>query len=821
MPSLSRYNPQKIEKKWQKHWEKTRAFKADDKSTKEKFYCLDMFPYPSSHGLHVGHPEGYTATDIVSRYKRMKGFEVLHPMGWDAFGLPAENFAIKSGVHPQETTLKSIDTFKKQIKSLGFSYDWDREINTSSPEYYKWTQWIFLELYKKGLAYKKKAAVNWCEECKTVLANEQVIDSKCERCQNEVIQKDLEQWFFKITDYTEDLLQGLEKIDWPEPIKLMQSNWIGRSEGADIEFKIKNSKFKIKIFTTRPDTLYGATYMVFAPEHELVQKLKNQIENWDEVEEYIETSQKKSDLERTDLQKQKTGVELKGLKAINPANNKEIPIYISDYVLISYGTGAIMCVPAHDERDWEFAKKFNIEIIKVIENGQSDEECYIGEGKMVNSDEFNGQDWQEAKKNITTKVQGQLTINYKMRDWLISRQRYWGTPIPIIHCEKCGEVPVPEDQLPVKLPTDVDFKPTGESPLASSKSFHDLECPKCGAKEGVRRESDTMDTFVCSSWYYLRYCDPKNDKAFVDNELLKKWMAVDLYVGGAEHAVMHLIYARFIYKALKDLGHIKIDSKVDHDEPFQKLRNQGMILGEDHQKMSKSRGNVVNPDEVINEYGADTMRMYEMFMGAFEEVKPWEPKSIIGIKRFLDRVWMVSIDNIENEKKYKKIESKSIHKTIKKVTSDIENFKFNTAIAQLMIFFNGENSKPDWRSSIDEKNKVLDLKALEKFIILLAPFAPHLCEEIWERFGHMESIFSEAWPEYNADLAKDDEIELVVQVNGKVRDKIMAPAGISDTDAILLAQKSEKLKQYIDFEKIDYKKNYHFVPGRLINFIVK
>ncbi|MBU0671326.1 leucine--tRNA ligase, partial [Patescibacteria group bacterium] len=712
MPSLSRYNPQKIEKKWQKHWEKTRAFKADDKSTKEKFYCLDMFPYPSSHGLHVGHPEGYTATDIVSRYKRMKGFEVLHPMGWDAFGLPAENFAIKSGVHPQETTLKSIDTFKKQIKSLGFSYDWDREINTSSPEYYKWTQWIFLELYKKGLAYKKKAAVNWCEECKTVLANEQVIDSKCERCQNEVIQKDLEQWFFKITDYTEDLLQGLEKIDWPEPIKLMQSNWIGRSEGADIEFKIKNSKFKIKIFTTRPDTLYGATYMVFAPEHELVQKLKNQIENWDEVEEYIETSQKKSDLERTDLQKQKTGVELKGLKAINPANNKEIPIYISDYVLISYGTGAIMCVPAHDERDWEFAKKFNIEIIKVIENGQSDEECYIGEGKMVNSDEFNGQDWQEAKKNITTKVQGQLTINYKMRDWLISRQRYWGTPIPIIHCEKCGEVPVPEDQLPVKLPTDVDFKPTGESPLASSKSFHDLECPKCGAKEGVRRESDTMDTFVCSSWYYLRYCDPKNDKAFVDNELLKKWMAVDLYVGGAEHAVMHLIYARFIYKALKDLGHIKIDSKVDHDEPFQKLRNQGMILGEDHQKMSKSRGNVVNPDEVINEYGADTMRMYEMFMGAFEEVKPWEPKSIIGIKRFLDRVWMVSIDNIENEKKYKKIESKSIHKTIKKVTSDIENFKFNTAIAQLMIFFNGENSKPDWRSSIDEKNKVLDLKAL-------------------------------------------------------------------------------------------------------------
>ncbi|MFH1781628.1 MAG: leucine--tRNA ligase, partial [Patescibacteria group bacterium] len=777
MPSLSRYNPQKIEKKWQKHWEKTRAFKADDKSTKEKFYCLDMFPYPSSHGLHVGHPEGYTATDIVSRYKRMKGFEVLHPMGWDAFGLPAENFAIKSGVHPQETTLKSIDTFKKQIKSLGFSYDWDREINTSSPEYYKWTQWIFLELYKKGLAYKKKAAVNWCEECKTVLANEQVIDSKCERCQNEVIQKDLEQWFFKITDYTEDLLQGLEKIDWPEPIKLMQSNWIGRSEGADIEFKIKNSKFNIKIFTTRPDTLYGATYMVFAPEHELVQKLKNQIENWDEVEEYIETSQKNSDLERTDLQKQKTGVELKGLKAINPANNKEIPIYISDYVLISYGTGAIMCVPAHDERDWEFAKKFNIEIIKVIENGQSDEECYIGEGKMVNSDEFNGQDWQEAKKNITTKVQGQLTINYKMRDWLISRQRYWGTPIPIIHCEKCGEVPVPEDQLPVKLPTDVDFKPTGESPLASSKSFHDLECPKCGAKEGVRRESDTMDTFVCSSWYYLRYCDPKNDKAFVDNELLKKWMAVDLYVGGAEHAVMHLIYARFIYKALKDLGHIKIDSKVDHDEPFQKLRNQGMILGEDHQKMSKSRGNVVNPDEVINEYGADTMRMYEMFMGAFEEVKPWEPKSIIGIKRFLDRVWMVSIDNIENEKKYKKIESKSIHKTIKKVTSDIENFKFNTAIAQLMIFFNGENSKPDWRSSIDEKNKVLDLKALEKFIILLAPFAPHLCEEIWERFGHMESIFSEAWPEYNADLAKDDEIELVVQVNGKVRDKIMAPAG--------------------------------------------
>ncbi len=1141
---MGKYNPKKIEKKWQKKWEEEELYKADDNSKKEKFYCLDMFPYPSAAGLHVGHPEGYTATDIFSRYMRMKGREVMHPMGWDAFGLPAENYAIKTGVHPKKTTGDSIKTFRRQIKSLGFSYDWDREIATSDPEYYKWTQWIFLQLYKNGLAYKKKAAVNWCESCKTVLANEQVINGKCERCKNEVIQKDLKQWFFKTTKYAQRLLDDLDNMDWPEPIKLMQREWIGRSEGSEIDFEVKSdfhfvllhgfgsnsksnffpwlkkelenrgykvdvpdmpnsdnpteeeqvnyvlknikfsestilfghslgavvamkvveklphnitrlvlaggftkAKFKdidrpfkdkfnwdydyedikkkagfikilsslndhavpreegktlsrelnaeliesetqgshfngekepiilkniipnIKIFTTRADTLYGATYMVLAPEYELIKNLESRIENLEEIYKYKEQAKGKSDLERTELQKEKTGVQIKGVKAINPANEEEIPIYIADYVLSSYGTGAIMAVPAHDERDFEFAKKYNIPIKQVIipflktnfekdlpredketvkrnnviviikhwqedkyycldwvkygwksfviggvKNGESYEEAairemkeesgyqniksikklggkiatkfyamhkgvnrdtilegyyveladgeyvepeeehvrhhkeewiekdklekyinlnshewymnillngekvYAGTGNLTNSDEFNSMDSMEAKKKITEKVGGKITTNYKLRDWLISRQRYWGAPIPIIYCDKCGEVPVPEEQLPVKLPEDVDFKPTGESPLKDSKSFHKVKCPKCGASEGVKREVDTMDTFVCSSWYYLRYCDPKNKEKFADNKKLKQWMPVDLYVGGAEHACLHLIYARFFYKALKDLGFIKINSKVDHDEPFQKLKNQGMILGEDHQKMSKSRGNVINPDEVVVEYGADTLRMYEMFMGSFEEVKPWDTQSIKGIRRFLDRVWNLYEENQTPSSKDENLEIKKLlHKTIKKVTEDIESFNFNTAISSMMVLLNKLL-----------ENKEITKYTLEKFLLILSPFAPHITEELWEKLGsasvktsadkNKESIFKEKWPEYNDKLIKEDKVTIIIQINGKFRDKIIAKRGLTDSEIYQMAQKKGKIEKYLEGKKV-YK--LILVKDRLLNILAE
>ncbi|MFA6027693.1 MAG: leucine--tRNA ligase [Patescibacteria group bacterium] len=794
---MKKYNPQKIEGKWQKKWLKTESFSALDSSKKEKFYCLDMFPYPSSYGLHVGHPEGYTATDIVSRYKRMKGFEVIHPMGWDAFGLPAENFAIKSHIHPKETTKKSIATFKKQIQSLGLSYDWDREISTADPEYYKWTQWIFLKLYENGLAYKKKAAVNWCESCKTVLANEQVQDGKCERCKNIVVQKDLEQWFFKTTAYAQKLLDGLKHVDWPQPIKLMQENWIGKSEGAEIEFSISNFQFSIKVFTTRPDTLYGATYMVLAPEHELVSKITSQ-EQKKEVEKYLKKSRKKTELERTDLAKEKTGV-FTGAYAINPATKKKIPIWVADYVLSSYGTGAIMAVPAHDERDFEFAKKYKLEIIKVLD---SSEDCYSGEGKIINSDEFNDLDNNIAKKNITEKVGGKLTTQYKLKDWLISRQRYWGAPIPIIYCEKCGEVPVLEKDLPVELPDDVDFKPKGESPLVKSKTFHQVKCPKCG--QDARREVDTMDTFVCSSWYYLRYCDPHNEKEFASNEKLKKWMPVDLYVGGAEHACMHLIYARFIYKVLKDLGYVKIDEKADHNEPYQKLMNQGMILGEDHQKMSKSRGNVINPDDVIKEYGADTLRLYEMFMGTFSEVKPWDTKSIKGVYRFLDRVWHLQ-DKVDAQGK---AVGNILHKTIKKVSEDIERFGFNTAISQMMILTNE-------MSALDKIYK----SDFEKFLIILSPFAPHMAEELWELLGNKKSIFLERWPDYDKALIQDKEAQIIIQINGKLRDKIMIDAKhISDQKRIEeLAMASEKVQKFIGSNKV---KKIFYVKGRLLNIVV-
>lgn len=763
----------------------------------KKFYSLCMFPYPSANGLHVGHPEGYTAADIIVRYQRMKGLEVMFPMGWDAFGLPAENFAIKSHVHPRETTQKSIKTFKKQIQSLGLSYDWDREINTSEPVYYKWTQWIFLQFYKNGLAYKKKAAVNWCDCCKTVLANEQVQDGQCERCHSQVVQKDLEQWFFKTTAYAQELLDGLKNLDWPESIKLMQENWIGRSDGAELEFRITNNEKRITVFTTRPDTLYGATYLVLAPEHELVLKITSP-EHKKEVELYIKKAQEKSNLERTDLAKNKTGV-FTGAYAVNPANNKKIPIWIADYVLASYGTGAIMAVPAHDERDHEFAEKYKLEIIPVIE---SKEECFTGAGKLINSGEFNGLDNETTKKKITKKVQGKITVQYRLKDWLISRQRYWGAPIPIIYCEKCGEVAVPEKDLPVELPDDVDFKPTGESPLVHSKKFHQVKCPKCGA--AARRESDTMDTFVCSSWYYLRYCDPHNDQEFASKEALAKWMPVDLYVGGAEHACMHLIYARFFYKALIDLGFIK-DNGIN--EPFLKLKNQGMILGEDHQKMSKSRGNVINPDDIVKEYGADTLRLYEMFMGPFEDVKPWNTKSIVGVKRFLDRV-----ENLNHQVEMRNIASQqnvaSLHKTIKKVTEDIENFHFNTAISAMMVLSNELG-----------KMEKIPQDIWEKFLLILSPFAPYLTEALWRKLGHKESIFNQPWPQYDKKLIQDEIVQIIIQVNGKLRDKISISSDkINDQKEIEnISLNTEKIKAFIGDKKI---KKIIYIKGRLVNIVI-
>ena len=854
---MSTYNHKAIEKKWQSRYEAEQIFAVSDKTNQDKKkYILDMFPYPSGEGLHVGHPEGYTATDIYSRYLRMNGFDVLHPMGWDSFGLPAENYAIKIGMHPKESMEKNIETFTKQLKSFGFSYDWSRQVSACDPEYYKWTQWLFLQLYKAGLAYKKEAPVNWCEDCKTVLANEQVIKGKCERCDNDVVQKDLEQWFFKITgknpnakaqnpnkeSYPERLLSNLEKLDWPEPIKLMQRNWIGKSEGAMIEFPVviaregtpdrgnpvigaqsiddgiassastpPRNDTKIEVFTTRPDTLFGATYMVLAPENKLIDELRNQIKNFDEIEKYRKTAAGKSQLERTDLSKEKTGVELSGVRAVNPANNEEIPIWIADYVLSSYGTGAIMAVPAHDERDFEFAKKFGLEIREVI---KTDKELPSTDaGTMTNSGEFNGQDSEEAKKKITKKVGGEMAVQYKLRDWLISRQRYWGAPIPIIDCEKCGEVPVPEKDLPVELPDDVDFRPKGESPLALSKTFHDVKCPKCNTK--ARRENDTMDTFVDSSWYFLRYTDPKNAKKFADEKKLKTWLPVDTYVGGAEHAVLHLMYARFFCMALKDIG------LLDWEEPFTQLRNQGLIMGPDGQKMSKSRGNVINPDEVVEKLGADTVRMYEMFMGPLEDQKPWDTDGIVGVRRFLDRVWAMQ-DQATNSKnttksKFQNPNSKNqnseiniereLHKLIKKVQDDIKSFDFNTAISQFMIFVNLVNKAG--RISTDH---------FETFLTILNPFAPHITNEIWEKLGHRDLIEKENWPEVDVLLLSEDKITYVVQVNGKVRANIEMDPEASEDDVADEAKKEESAKKYLEGKEVV---KQIFVDKRLINFVIK
>ncbi|MFH1597912.1 MAG: leucine--tRNA ligase [Patescibacteria group bacterium] len=767
---------------------------------KSKFYNLVMLPY-SSGNLHIGHWYNFAPADIYSRFQRMQGFDVLAPMGFDSFGLPAENAAIKSNIDPHKWTEDNIAYMKQQLAEMNTIYDLSGEVVTSRPDYYKWTQWLFLKFFKNGLAYRAEVPANWCPSCQTVLANEQVINGKCERCDSEVIQKKIKQWMFKITKYADELISGLDKIDWPQKTKTSQLNWIGKSQGASIKFFVADSKLSIEVFTTRADTLFGATYMVLAPEHQLVQQLRDKITNWKKVEKYITDTQKKTEIQRTDLDKEKTGVELKGVKAINPINNQEIPIFIADYVLLGYGTGAIMAVPAHDDRDWEFAKKFKLPIIEVIQGTEEtdvQQQAYIGEGKMINSEQFDGLDHKEGAKKVAEQLRskelGDLAVNYKMRDWIISRQRYWGAPIPIIYCDKCGEVP--DEKLPVQLPDDVDFKPTGESPLASSDKFVKVKCPLCGGE--ASRETDTMDTFVCSSWYFYRYVDPNNDKEFADQQKIQDLLPVDMYIGGAEHTVMHLLYARFFCKAMLDLGLLPQDTFIDR-EPFLKLRHQGIILGPDRQKMSKSRGNVVDPDQLVKKYGADVIRMYLCFMGPYDQGGPWDPKGIMGVKRFLDKVEGL-LQGINS--KAKKSDGKILHQSIKKVTEDIEGLNFNTAVSQLMILVN---------KFVESGFNKVDL---EKLLIILAPFAPETTEKLWQQLGNKDSIHDQPWPDFKEELIKEDEVELVIQVNGKVRDRVKVSADISEDEAKEEALASTKVLKWVKQPK-----KIIFVPGKLINLV--
>ncbi len=801
------YKPQVIEPKWQKYWEENKTFKTEDNSSKPKFYALDMFPYPSGAGLHVGHPEGYTATDIISRYKRMRGYNVLHPMGWDAFGLPAEQYAMDTGKHPREFTIQNINNFRRQIKSLGFSYDWDREISTTDPDYYKWTQWIFIQLYKRGLAYVAEVPVNWCEALGTVLANEEVIDGKSERGGHPVVRKPMRQWILKITEYADRLLEDLDELDWSESLKDMQRNWIGKSVGAEVRFDIDGHDAKLEVFTTRPDTLFGASYCVLAPEHELVDKITTP-EQREAVKAYQDQAARKSDLERTDLAKDKTGV-FTGAYAINPASGAKLPIWIADYVLAGYGTGAIMAVPGHDTRDWEFAKQFGLPIIEVVKGGNVEEEAYTGSGEHVNSGFLNGMDNEAAIQAMNEWLEkegkGKKKVTYRLRDWLFSRQRYWGEPIPILHLEDGTMKTVPEDQLPLLLPDVDQIRPsgTGESPLANVTDWVETVDPETGMK--ARRETNTMPQWAGSCWYYLRYIDPHNPDELCSKEKQKEWLPVDLYIGGVEHAVLHLLYARFWHKVLYDLG------VVDTKEPFQKLVNQGMILGNNNEKMSKSRGNVINPDDIVNEYGADTLRVYEMFMGPLEATKPWNTNGVEGTHRFLSRVWRLFIGDDgqlnpkivdgEGSDEWKRI----LHKTIKKVTEDIEHMRFNTAISQLMIFIN-EGYKAD----------ELPRKAMENFVQMLSPLAPHLAEELWSRLGHTESITYVPWPEYDEAWTVEAEVEIVVQVNGKIVDRTKIA---KDFDQEAMQQHSLSLpnvKQALEGKSI---RKVIAVPGKLVNIV--
>ncbi|NCU18726.1 leucine--tRNA ligase [Pallidibacillus pasinlerensis] len=800
------YNHQEIEKKWQNYWLDNKTFKTGEDMSKPKYFAMPMFPYPSGAGLHVGHPKSYTAVDIVARMKRMQGYNVLHPMGWDAFGLPAEQYALDTGNDPAEFTEKNIETFRRQIISLGLSYDWDREVNTTDPKYYKWTQWIFIKLFEKGLAYIDEVPVNWCPALGTVLANEEVIDGKSERGGHPVIRKPMKQWVLKITEYAERLLEDLDELDWPESLKDMQRNWIGRSEGADITFDIDGHDESFTVFTTRPDTLFGATYAVLSPEHPLVDKITT-VEQKAAVDAYKEEVQKKSDLERTDLAKDKTGV-FTGAYAVNPVNDERIPIWIADYVLMSYGTGAIMAVPAHDERDYEFAKKFDLPIREVVAGGDIEKEAYTGDGPHVNSDFLNGLNKEDAINKMIDWVEekgiGKKKVQYKLRDWLFSRQRYWGEPIPIIHWEDGTMTAVPEEELPLLLPEMDEIKPsgTGESPLANAKDWLEVVDPVTGKKG--RRETNTMPQWAGSCWYYLRYIDPHNDELIVDPEKVKYWLPVDLYIGGAEHAVLHLLYARFWHKVLYDIG------VVPTKEPFQKLVNQGMILGENHEKMSKSKGNVVNPDEIVDSHGADTLRLYEMFMGPLEASAPWSTTGLDGSRRFLDRVWRLIVN--DNGTLSEKVVNKTggelekiYHLTVKKVTEDYEALRFNTGISQLMVFVNEAN-----------KAKELPKAYIEGFVKLLSPVCPHIAEELWAKLGHTDSITYADWPTYDEAKTVENEVEIVIQINGKVRAKQVVAKDISKDELAEIAQANEQIQQLLEGKTI---RKVIAVPGKLVNIV--
>lgn len=800
-----------IEPKWQRIWEESGAYHTDLSKVERKLYCLVMFSYPSSDRLHIGHWYNYGPTDTWARYKRMQGYNVFEPVGFDAFGLPAENYAIKTGVHPAKSTYENIQHMRRQLRRIGAMYDWKREIVTSEPSYYKWTQWIFLQLYKAGLAYRKEAPVNWCPNCRTVLANEQVIEGRCERCGTQVVRRDMEQWFFKITDYAERLLEGLDRIEWPEKTKTMQRNWIGRSEGAEIDFPVAGRDEKIRVFTTRPDTLFGATYVVLAPEHPLVDVLTAP-EKREEVEEYVHQARTKSEIERLSTEREKTGVYI-GADAINPATGERIPIWIADYVLLEYGTGAIMAVPAHDERDWEFARKFGLPVRVVVrprEGEPPDDSAYTDPGVMVNSGEFSGLYSEEGKERITAWLEeqgmGERKVRYRLRDWLISRQRYWGAPIPIVYCERCGIVPVPEEDLPVLLPEDVDFTPKGDgrSPLATSEEFVRTTCPSCGGP--AERETDTMDTFVDSSWYFLRYLSPERDDVPWDRELADRWLPVDQYVGGAEHATMHLLYARFITKVLYDLGHISFD------EPFRRLFHQGVIT-RGGAKMSKSKGNVVNPDEFIDQYGSDTFRCYMMFMGAYEEGGDWDDRGIQGIHRFLNRVWRLAVEYHDpSEPPLRKDQlDRRMHRTVKKVGEDLERFHFNTAISAMMEWVN------DLYQELVERPRANFEAYLETLVRVLAPFAPHLGEELWRRLGHAESVFDVPWPSYDPDMAREEEIEVPVQVNGKVRARLRVPADVSQEELEKQALSHPNVQKYLGGRP---PKRVIVVPGKLVSVVV-
>ena len=803
---MNKYNPSEIEPKWQKKWEEAGVFHASNTSDKPKYYALIEFPYPSGQGLHVGHPRPYTALDVVSRKRRMEGYNVLYPIGWDAFGLPAENYAIKNHVHPEEITKKNIARFKQQIQSLGISFDWSREISTIDPKYYKWTQWIFLQLFKNGLAYKKEMSVNWCTSCKCVLANEEVVNGVCERCGSEVIHKVKSQWMLKITAYAQRLIDDLDLVDYPDRVKTQQKNWIGRSEGAEVDFNTTAGD-KLIVYTTRPDTLYGATYMVVSPEHPFIEKWADKLQNLDAVRAYQAEAAKKSDFERTEVAKDKTGVRLEGVEAINPLTGTTIPIFISDYVLVSYGTGAIMAVPAHDTRDWEFAKKFDLPIIEVVKGGDVQKEAFTDcdTGIMVNSGILDGMTVEEAKVRIKDYLEetgiGHRKVNYKLRDWVFARQRYWGEPIPIVHCEKCGYVPIDESELPLVLPQVDSYEPTdnGESPLSKMTDWVNTTCPKCGGK--AMRETDTMPQWAGSSWYFLRYMDPHNDESFASKEALNYWHQVDWYNGGMEHTTLHLLYSRFWHKFLYDIG------QVPTAEPYAKRTSHGMILGENGEKMSKSRGNVVNPDDVVNEFGADTLRLYEMFIGDFEKAAPWSNAGIKGCRRFIERYWNLQSILVDGEAIRPEMEN-SFHKAIKKVSYDIENLKFNTAIAALMTLMN----------VIAEKGSI-NKAELSVFTMLLNPFAPHVTEEVWSEMKLGEGMVTEQiWPKYDESKCKDDVIEIVVQVNGKVRTRLSVAADIQKDDAIALAKAEDRIAAEINDKNV-VKEIY--VPGKLVNIVVK